>query len=54
MITYIFGGIFQRFCSSGKVEKNTHVKRLSKPGARIMVEKGTTSRSGVDEIYGVN
>jgi hypothetical protein len=37
-----------------KKEKEAYVERLSKPGARIMVEKGTSSGSRVHEIYTTN
>ena len=37
-----------------KTENNAHVERLSKPGARIMVKKGTSSGSRVHEIYAIN
>ena len=47
-----------RVCRIGRSEerkgKETHVERLSKPGARIMVEKGTSSGSRVHEIYAIN
>jgi hypothetical protein len=37
-----------------KKGKEAHVERLSKPGARIMVEKGTSSGSRIHEIYAIN
>jgi hypothetical protein len=52
MITYIFG-FLSCFLSSGKSRENTHVKRLSKPGSRIMVEEWTASRRRVGIIDGV-